>query len=465
VSASAPTAPFPSSTRPARQSPRARWPTTSRFLHPQWDEGRVLRRVRTVWFLLFFNVLVPGPSPVLHIPHRFEQVLTQGALAAAVVLALTINPRVRIRPNLYLGVFTLLGITSLMSSVRFVSVGTDFRVLRLLVFVGVLWLLTPWWGRRDLLLLRAQVGFLAIITGSVLLGLLAAPHAAIFNGRLSGAIWSIPPTAVADYAAVLTGLSILLWACGLMARRTAILLAVPSSIVIILTHTRTDLLALAVGGAVAFGSLFASRRRVRRAFAAFILAVALVGVPLSPLIATWLARGENASGIASLTGRTNFWGYVFAEQRNTTQKLLGDGVSDGAVHGTLFSGGISASNVNGLPIDSSWVEVYQDQGIVGDIFVGIMFVVLLVTAAFAPRGPKRALALFLVLYCLVVSFVEDGAGIVSEYAVNMTVAASLIVPEVAPRIVRWRAARVTSRVGPARPALADRPLDSPTTTL
>lgn len=394
-----------------------------------------------MWFLLSFNVLGAATSPVLHIPHRFAQVLTQGALVAAVLLALSINPKVRVRPNVYLFVFTVLGVTSLMSSVRFVSLGTDYRALRLLAFVGVLWLLTPWWGRRDLLLLRAQVAFLLAVVGSVVLGFFVAHHAAMGGGRLGGAIWPIPPTQVAHYSAELTGLSLLLWGCRLMAGRTALLIAVPSFAVLLLTHTRTALGAAGLGGLVAFVSLFTTRRRVRRAFVAFVLAVALVGVPLSPLIVTWLARGESASQLASLTGRTRFWGYVFAEQRNTTQKILGDGISNGSINGKSFTNGLSAESVDGLPIDNSWVEDYQDQGLAGDVLTGLMFIVLLVMAAFAPRGPRRAIALFLLLYCLAASFTEDGAGIASQYAMDMTVAASLIVPEVSRRRARWGARR------------------------
>ena len=391
-----------------------------------------------MWWLLFFNVLGAATNPVFHIPHKVGQALTQGALVAAVVLALTINPKVRIRPNVFLTVFTVLGATSLMSSIRFVSLGTDYRAVRLLAFIGVLWLLTPWWGRRDLLLLRAQLGFLAVALGSVLLGLLVAHHTAMAGGRLSGSIWPIPPTQVAHYAAELTGLSVILWTCRLMRWRIALLIAVPSFVALLLTHTRTALAAAGIGGLIAFISLFTSRRRVRRTFTAFILAIALVGVPLSPLILSFLARGESPAQLSTLTGRTNFWGYVFAEQRTTFQQIFGDGISNGSVNGKSFSGNISASSVDGLPIDDSWVEDYQDQGIAGDALTGLMFIVLLVMAAFAPRGPRRALALFLLLYCLFASITEDGAGIASQYALDMTVAASLIVPEAARRVSRGR---------------------------
>lgn len=398
--------------------------------HP--SEDNVLRRVRTVWWLLFFNVLGAAANPVLHLPHRIGQALTQGALVVAVLLALTINRKVRIRPNIYLTVFTTLGATSLMSSVRLVSLGTDYRAFRLLAFIGVLWLLTPWWGRRDLLVLRSQIGFLLIIVSSVVLGIVVAHRIAMGAGRLEGAIWPIPATQVAHYSAELTGLSLILWGCRLMKGRTAVLIAFPSFAVLILSHTRTALAALALGLVIAFASLFTTRRRVRIAFTAIVLSVALVGVPLAPLVITWLARGESSTQLASLTGRTKYWNYVFAEQRTTFQKILGDGLSNGSVNGKSFSGGIK--NVDGLSIDSSWVEDYQDQGLVGDALTGFMFIVLLVMAAFAPRGPRRALALFLVLYCLVASITEDGAGIASQYALDMTVAASLIVPEAARRV-------------------------------
>jgi hypothetical protein len=434
MSISSPTSVF--SPRPTPGRLGARWVATSRRALSLPDERRVLRRVRTVWWLLFFNVIGAGGSPVLHIPHRVGQVMTQGALLVAILLALSINPRARVRPNVYLSVFTVLGVTSLMASVRVLGIGTDYRALRILAFVAVLWLLTPWWGRRDLLLLRAQIGFLVMVLGSVVVGLFVAPGTALSGGRLGGSLWPIPPPQVAHYAAELTGLALLLWACRLVDKRVALLVALPCFGVLVLTHTRTALVAAALGIIVALASLFTMRRRVRRAFAGLILAVALVGVPLSPLIVGWLARGENSSQLATLTGRTTFWAYVFDEQRTDTQKILGDGISNGAINGQSFSNGVT--NVDGLSIDNSWVEDYQDEGIIGDVLTGLMFVVLLVMISFAPRGPRKAIALFLVLYCLVASFTEDGAGLASQYAMDMTVAASLMVPGFQSQVARWR---------------------------
>ena len=53
---------------------------------------------------------------------------------------------------------------------------------------------------------------------------------------------------------------------------------------------------------------------------------------------------------------------------------------------------------------------------------------LLVTSYFQPRGVQRALALFLITYCLLASFTEVGFTDVSAYLLDLTLAASLIVP-------------------------------------
>lgn len=385
-------------------------------------EQRRLRRAQYVWWLLFLDVLGAGPTHLLPLPHKVGQAITQGALWVALLLALTINPKVKLRRNLFLGLFSVLAVTTLMSSLRFVSVGTDYRAVRFVGFLVVLWLLTPWWGRKDLLLLRWQMRFLVIIVASVVIGLLLTPGSALATGRLSGALWPIASTQVAHYSAELTGLALLLWLCGLIGRWPALLTAVPSLTVLILTHTRTALVAMAAGFIVAAISLFAASRRVRRAFTASIIVATLVGMPLSPLIIHWMTRGENTQQLASLTGRTNFWTYVFSAPRPLTNTILGNGLSNGSV----YDPSDPSQYGQGLPIDSSWVEDYQDQGIAGDFLTAIIFATLLLIAAFRPRGPARALALFLVVYCLVASFTEDGAGIVSQYLLDLTVAASLL---------------------------------------
>jgi len=383
------------------------------------DDSR-LRRVAVIWALLFFNALTPAQGSLLAIPHRVSQLLTQGSLFVALVLVLTINPRMRIRPNWFLGLYTLLAVTSLAMSVRLVGLGTAYRSFRLIAFLFVLWLLTPWWGRRDLLVLRSQTRLLVIVLASVVLGLFIAPGHALAAGRLVGTIWPIPAPQVAHYAAELTGLTTVLWLCRLVSRRRALLVAGPAFLVLILTHTRTALTAMIAGLLVAGVSLFLSRRRVRRTFVTVLVVVVALGLPASPFLASWLARGESGQSLTDLTGRTKAWSAVLSNPRPTTNVLFGSGLSNDSVTSS------SEPSMNGLPIDSSWVSIYQDEGLFGEALVAAILLILMLTALSRARGPTRALALFLIVYCLFAGISESGLGGASQYLLDLTVAASLV---------------------------------------
>ena len=386
---------------------------------------RVQRRVAWIWALLFLNVLSFQKLPiVVPVPHRIAQTLTQGALVAAFVLALTINPRVKLRPSVLLGLYSLLAIMSLVMSIRFVGIGYVYRALRLIGFLAVLWMLTPWWGQRDLILLRSQIRVLMIILGTAVLGLVVSPRKALDQfspRRLADVIWPIPPTQLAHYCAELTGLVVLLWMCRLVTRRYAIPVIVVGVAALLATETRTALVAMVAGLLVAWLSLFKAQRNVRRALIVT-AAIVIVVVPLSPLLNTWLSRGQSGAELSNLSGRTKVWPLVLSEPRPETNKILGSGLSNGSVVGQPDQPG------RGLPIDSSWIATYQDQGLVGCMLEGTMFIVLLVAAFFRPRGPTRAVALFLIIYCLVASFTETGLGEASPYLLDLTLAASLLVP-------------------------------------
>src|SRR5690349_15114903 len=83
---------------------------------------------------------------------------------------------------------------------------------RFLVFMAVLWLVSPWFGRRDMALLRCHRMCLGVVLVTVVLGALASPGLAFsFGGRLSGVLWPIPATQVAHYAAIVFGTTALLW--------------------------------------------------------------------------------------------------------------------------------------------------------------------------------------------------------------------------------------------------------------
>jgi hypothetical protein len=380
------------------------------------SERRLKRRVGTIWGLLVLNVLsfAPGVS-VIPISASVGKALTQGALGLAVLLALIVNPKVKFRPNVFLLLVTLMALEAVVTEfTAHYLVGTGYRTFRYAEFVAVLWLLSPYWARADMLIVRCHLKAMLWVLGSVALGYIISPGKAMSGGRLNGVIWPIDATQVAHYAAVTIGMVIIYWFCGQMRGRIALFTVAWVMAILLLTHTRTALVGLAVGVLVGGLSLLAVTPRVRKLFGALAAIAAVAFATASSAITSWMARGQGSGQLTNLSGRTNFWGPLLAYPRTTFQEILGFGLSNGSF--------------NGLPVDSNWMISYQDQGLFGVVMCAIILVYLLIAACFQSRGVRRALALFFVIYCLVASFTEDGITNPSTYLLDVTVAASLLLP-------------------------------------
>src|SRR4051794_23536894 len=322
------------------------------------------RKVLAAWAALFLNVLPFAALPTLvPIPGPAGQLVAQGSLPLALLLALVANPRGLLRANVYLVLLSVMCLLALMVSFHSMFlVGSTYRAVRFSGFVGVLWLLTPFWGRRDLLLLRCHRTWLLVVVASVAVGGVVAPGMAFsFQGRLAGVIWPVFPTQVAHYASVLLGTSVILWMCRVITGRNAALTVVLTAAVLVATHTRTALLAGVTGLVCASASLLLARSRARRTWVlAIALGVTVVAAFASELM-TWLLRGQSSDEAAGLTGRTTVWSAVLAHPRPLMQDIFGSGMSN--------------LSFNGLAIDSNWIGTYLDLGLVG---VGIEILVLLV---------------------------------------------------------------------------------------
>jgi hypothetical protein len=386
-------------------------------------EGRWLRRrVGLAWSLLILNVLTfysstwSGLPLAFPIPSSVGKVITQGSLPLALLVAITANRRLAIRPSAFLCILSLLVVVAFAVILEPGHLGTIYRTFRFAGFVATLWLLTPYWGRRDMLLVRCYLVAISIVLGTVLLGLLVAPRTAYAAGRLEGALWPYPPTQVAHFAAVTTGMIVLLWLCGLASGRLCLIAVLIGTPMLLLTHTRTALVAMVAGIFVAGLSLFTVKARVRKLFAAASLVLSLGAITLSGVVTTWLARGETSTELTSLTGRTTVWSAVLSTPRNLFE--------------TVFGFGMSNLSFNGLAIDSNWLGAYLDFGLIGVMLCAAMLLFLLVSAYFQPVGPQRAIALFLVTFCLLSSFTETGLSDPSLYLLELALAASLLVSPV-----------------------------------
>ncbi|HEU5044840.1 MAG TPA: hypothetical protein VFT75_11985 [Nocardioidaceae bacterium] len=383
-------------------------------LEPAQARGRsIRRRINAVWGLLYLNTLTYVPAGLLPVPSMVGKAVTQGALVLAILVALTVNPKIRLRPNVFLCLVSLLVLDAAITTMQPRGLGGVYRTFRLAEFVVTLWLLTPWWGRRDLLLLRCHLRWLFVALGTVLVGLLLSPGRALAqDGRLSGLIWPMFPTQVAQYAAVATGLTVVLWLGRKLSGTVALAEVALAAPILVLTHTRTALVSVVAGIVVAGLSLFTINARVRRFFGMSVVLVSLGVMTVAGFATTWLARGESTEGLATLTGRTNFWALVLDQPRNTFQQVFGFGLSN--------------ASIDGLPIDSNWLASYMMEGLVGVAVCATIVAFLFGSAAFHDRRVERALGLFLVVYCTLASITEVGFADASTYLLHLTVAASLL---------------------------------------
>jgi len=387
---------------------------------PAITDRMVRRRVGIIWGLLFFNGLGTfDGATIVAIPRPVAQLITGGALGLAVLLVLGLNRGLVIRPNIVLGLLTILAITALMTGIRGQSgLGGIVRPIRLTAFLSVLWLLTPWWGRRDLLLARCHYRTLLVICGTVVLGLLISPSKALSgagHGRLVGVFWSIPAPQVGEYVAVAAGMGIILWLTGGMARGLAFMVAGSGVSLLLLSHTRTPIAGLLGAIACAALTLVGVRRRVRRTLLVTLVMVILGVSSLAPAVSNWFTRGQSAAAISTLNGRKIVWKGLLAAPRSELDRWLGSGLSD--------------KSFNGLPIDSTWLALYKEQGLLGDAIVAAVLILLFLKPLFRPVGPETALAIFMVVYCAIASYTEVGLGDISPYLLHIVAAASLLTAE------------------------------------
>nr|WP_260193828.1 O-antigen ligase family protein [Actinophytocola gossypii] len=375
--------------------------------------------VGAVWALLVVNVLgSQGAQTFVPVPQPVYQLVTMGSLVAAFVLALALNPRIRLRPNAFLLMLSLLLVTSLVATVQLeTGVGGGlFRCWRLAMFLATLWLLTCWWD-GTVAFARYHIRSYAAVLVTVVLGLAVAPGLAMpetYGGRLTGAIWPLTPPQVGQYAAVVAGLTLVLWLARRTDHRSTLAIAVPALVLVFMSYTRTATLGLAVALVVAGISLALTTARARRFIAGTAAAATLAAVAFAPAIETWFRRGQTEENFANLTGRQKVWDALLAAPRSPSELWFGVGLGN--------------KSFDGLPIDSGWLAVYQEQGLIGVGIVAVFLATLLAVAFLRPPSPARACAVFLIVYCLIASYTEVGLGDASPYLLHLAAAASLLVP-------------------------------------
>ncbi|GAB3137516.1 membrane protein [Amycolatopsis stemonae] len=411
--------------------------------------AQAVKVVCVVWSLLVFNTLGSlGPS-ILPIPRSVEQILTMSSVGFAFVLALAINPRFKLRPSAYLLLLTLMLVGSLAGSARLASGwGSLFRCARFALFIGTLWLISPWMD-NVLHFVKHHVRVLTALLVTVAIGLGVAPGMALAQdneGRLTGVLWPLTATQVGQYAAIAIGLSVLLWLNKLTTGRSVAIISGPALVLLLLTHTRTATAGLVVGLAVAGLSMLLTSARARKVVMWGIAVAGAGTVLLGAFIQAWLLRGQDKENFANLTGRAKVWGRLLDMPRTWFEQVFGTGLSN--------------KSFDGLPIDNSWLAVYHEQGYMGVVIVVLFLLTLVVSAISRAPSPARACALFLVSYCLLASYTEAGLGDASPYLLHLALASWLLTTPTPD--VTMPLAGTTSKARARNSPVRDRPAPIPT---
>ncbi|MCQ4213320.1 O-antigen ligase domain-containing protein, partial [Streptomyces longispororuber] len=366
---------------------------------------RTPKTVGIAWALLGLNTLgSAGAKTIVTIPRSLIQMVTMGALVAAFALALAANLRLRIRPTAFVFLLSLLLVPSVISSADLESgFGALFRCARLTLFVATLWLLSRWWDGSDTFV-RFHIRMYCAALATAAAGLIISPGAAmpeLYGGRLVGALWPLTPPQIGQYAAVIIGLTVLLLLGRRTDRRTAAVIIVPSFVLLALTHTRTATVGMLLGLVLAIGSLVLTSAAARRFFAWSVVVATVAGVGFASAIQAWFLRGQSKEYFTSLTGRAKVWDALLAAHRTTVEQLFGTGLGD--------------KSFGGLPIDNSWLAVYNEQGLIGVGIVAALVLVLGTVALLRPPSLARACAIFLISYVAISSYTEAGLGDASAY--------------------------------------------------
>jgi hypothetical protein len=85
-----------------------RYPGVLRLDAAATKERSIRRRVKAAYALLFFNTLSYAPGGVIDLPSKVGKALPNGALPLALLVALSVNPKIKLRPNVFLCIVGLL---------------------------------------------------------------------------------------------------------------------------------------------------------------------------------------------------------------------------------------------------------------------------------------------------------------------------------------------------------------------
>ena len=372
------------------------------------------RRVLAAWAAMFLNVLPFSALPSCSQCRAWSDSWSCGGTGARLPARLAANPRGLLRANVYVVLLSALCLVALIVSFHNTFLmGSTYGAIRFAGFVGVLWLLSPCWARRDLAPVALPPGLPA---DPVALGRAGRSRGARQGLRLPG------PAGGRDLADLpygggalrlgAAGMTCGLWICRVISGRNAALTLALTAAVLLATHTRTALLAGPSGSSV-------------RRPACCSLAPGRGGHGCG------VARGDGRGGgvrvradVLALAGTDHRRG---GGADRTNHRVVGlswpirarsSRTSSGRACPTCRSTGWPSTATGSAPISisDSWGSVSRSSS----------WWCCSLTALTRPSGPGRAVAIFMVVYCIFSSITETGLSGPSPYLLDLAVASAVL---------------------------------------
>ncbi len=379
-------------------------------------DARAGRFARTAWVLVFLAGLawfIDEEGFLVVLPGRTEQIGAFVLVGVASWLALRSNPRLTVGRTWFLVLLATLPTLALVGPLSGMSgIGAVIRSVRFFLALGIFALISWLWRTDAFDLVRSHLRLMRAMIAAAMISLALGLG---FNseGRLIAQIPALVPPQVGQFAAVGTGLAIIAAITKMPGARHNLAWITLGVIALLMSQTRTAMLALLVGLAIAVLSLITHFERART----IVLGLVLVSLPVYVLASgaaqTWFERGQSDDNLDTLTGRTKAWELVYEVERSQYTRLFGVGYGD--------------KSIQGLPIDSGYIATFHEVGVVGVAVVVVIMAVLALRALLDPRPANRGFALFLVVYVAVASYTETGIGDISAYVMHIVLAFSIVV--------------------------------------
>lgn len=374
-----------------------------------------------------------------------DPVVVGKAIVATVALAGAAGIALSARSRFHVGLApAFVAITALLVSLLGAAVAGDLvatavlgvRIIFILSTVLLLVSAVPWEiAVANLLKAMATVALVAAITGV---------PGALTEGRLGGGVPELHPNGLAGLASTpLVGLVASVLHRGVRVR--AAIAAGTLGGIVVATGSRTALLAVAAALVVA---IMVNGIRDRA-----VVYGLLVSVPLLYAIATFsdiftdfITRAGSTDATSTLESRFTAWIAVLGWDWSSWQKWIGLGLATKTVD-------VDAQWWDEQVLDSSWVSILAQAGILGALLLGLLVSWCVITASTSRR--RRWLILPILVLVLLRSVTESGLFDSSEPFVVL-----IILSAVLTRRSRFGAAHRSSEVEAKRSWAAPRPLTS-----